>query len=171
MTCKPRSTDSSPPDKPNLNWAPWPSSRPMTYDAAHLRTIHRHLFQDVYDWAGQYRTLSKGISEFAPPHRTSSYLDGVAAMVDNTPRPRLAAEEFADTMAKVYAWSNHAHPFREGNGRATNFGWLQSPASHRGAVDFERVEADVWNQAAALVRPRPRAAHPHPAPWFRCSPS
>lgn len=30
---------------------------PRTYDAAHVRAIHRHLFQDVYEWAGEYRTV------------------------------------------------------------------------------------------------------------------
>ncbi|HLV56391.1 MAG TPA: cell filamentation protein Fic, partial [Actinotalea caeni] len=35
----------------------------QTYDAAHVRAIHRHLFQDVYEWAGQYRTvnMAKGV--------------------------------------------------------------------------------------------------------------
>jgi len=126
-----------------------------TYDAAHLRAIHRHLFQDVYDWAGEYRTvpLAKGISEFAPANRISSYLDGAAAMVDNTSWPQLPAAEFADVMAKVYAWANHAHPFREGNGRATKL-WLTTIASQSPwRIDFERVEPDVWNQAAALSGP------------------
>src|SRR5271165_6538754 len=38
------------------------------FDTAHYRAIHRHLFQDVYDWAGEYRTVefSKGSSAFAP---------------------------------------------------------------------------------------------------------
>ena len=36
------------------------------FDLAHLRAIHRHLFQDVYDWAGELRTveISKGASQF-----------------------------------------------------------------------------------------------------------
>lgn len=38
-----------------------------TYDDAHVRAIHRYLFQDVYEWAGQYRTvnISKGMTDFA----------------------------------------------------------------------------------------------------------
>lgn len=136
-----------------------------TYDATHLRTIHRHLFQDLYDWAGEYRTvpLAKGISEFAPANRISSYLDGAAAIVDNTSWPRLPADEFAGTMAKVYAWANHAHPFREGNGRATKL-WLTAIASHSPwRIDFERVDADVWNQAAALSGPDRGQLTPDPS--------
>jgi cell filamentation protein len=41
---------------------------PGHFDTAHFREIHRYLFQDVYDWAGEYRTVefSKGSSAFAP---------------------------------------------------------------------------------------------------------
>ncbi len=128
---------------------------PATYDAAHLRAIHHHLFQDVYDWAGEHRTvpLAKDISEFAPTNRISSYLDGAAAMVDNTSWPSVPADEFARTMAKVYAWANHAHPFREGNGRATKI-WLAAIAEQSPwQLDYERIDADAWNQAAALSGP------------------
>jgi cell filamentation protein len=128
---------------------------PATYDAVHLRAIHHHLFQDVYDWAGEYRTvpLAKDISEFAPTNRISSYLDGAAAMVDNTSWPSVPADEFARTMAKVCAWANHAHPFREGNGRATKI-WLAAIAEQSPwQLDYERIDADVWNQASALSGP------------------
>ena len=140
-----------------------------TYDAAHLRAIHRHLFQDVYDWAGQYRTvpLAKGISEFAPADRISSYLNGAAAMVQDTSWPSLPAAEFADIMAKIYAWTNHAHPFREGNGRATKI-WLAAVAGQSPwRLDFERVEADVWNQAAALSGPDRGGLTPDPGTLVR----
>ncbi|WP_199176319.1 Fic family protein [Actinomyces qiguomingii] len=40
---------------------------PRTYDADHVRAIHGYLFQDVYEWAGQYRSvnMSKNFSSFA----------------------------------------------------------------------------------------------------------
>ena len=43
---------------------------PHTYDAVHLCAIHSYLFQDVYDWAGQYRCVNifKGVSSFADVH-------------------------------------------------------------------------------------------------------
>src|SRR3984893_7054218 len=45
-------------------------ARPLQghFDTAHYRAIHRHLFQDVYEWAGEYRTVEfwKGRSRFAP---------------------------------------------------------------------------------------------------------
>jgi cell filamentation protein len=48
---------------------------PRTFDAAHWRGIHRHLFQDVYEWAGQWRTvdISKGGSSFIPAEGIEEY--------------------------------------------------------------------------------------------------
>ena len=52
-----------------------------TFDAEHLRAIHRYLFQDVFEWAGQYRSvnMSKNISSFADVHsgEVDQYLDDV----------------------------------------------------------------------------------------------
>lgn len=64
-------------------------SIPRTFDAEHLRNIHRHLFQDVYDWAGQYRTvpLAKDIREFAAPNRIATYLDGAASWTTRPGQP------------------------------------------------------------------------------------
>lgn len=46
---------------------------PKTYDAAHMRAIHRHLFQDVYEWAGEYRTVN--MSKQWPPELGRGYTD------------------------------------------------------------------------------------------------
>ncbi|TWS19780.1 cell filamentation protein Fic, partial [Tsukamurella conjunctivitidis] len=58
-----------------------------TYDAEHVRSIHRHLFQDVYEWAGEYRTvgmskewppqLGRGYTDFLAVDRIGGYLDAV----------------------------------------------------------------------------------------------
>ncbi len=127
----------------------------------------------MYDWAGEHRTvpLAKDISEFAPTNRISSYLDGAAAMVDNTSWPSVPSDEFARTMAKVYAWANHAHPFREGNGRATKI-WLAAIAEQSPwQLDYERIDADVLNQASTLSGPTGGSSRPTPAPCFPCPPS
>jgi len=130
---------------------------PATYDADHLRNVHRHLFQDVYDWAGEHRTVSlaKNTSEFAPTNRIASYLDAAASIADDMSWQSMTADQFAKAMAKVYAWVNHAHPFREGNGRAAKY-WLSEIAEQSPwQLDFEQVEADIWNQAAASSGPGP----------------
>ena len=59
-----------------------------TFDAEHLRTIHRYLFQDVFEWAGHYRSvnMSKNMSSFADVHsgEVDQYLDDVHRLVNQT---------------------------------------------------------------------------------------
>ena len=53
-----------------------PSIVSHTYDAGHVRAIHRHLFQDVYEWAGEYRTVD--MSKQWPPELGRGYTDFLA---------------------------------------------------------------------------------------------
>lgn len=90
-----------------------------TYDASHVRSIHRHLFQDVYDWAGEYRTVNLFKSTptgFADVKggEIRRYLKGVQGLIKATPWPTLDLDEFAERAATVFAYLNQAHPFREG---------------------------------------------------------
>ena len=82
---------------------------------AGLAAIHRHLFQDVYDFAGERRTvnIAKGGFRFAPV----MYLDAALAAIDRMPQGTF------DQIVEKYVEMNVAHPFREGNGRSTRI-WL-----------------------------------------------
>jgi cell filamentation protein len=90
------------------------------FDLDHLRAIHRRLFGDLYEWAGELRTVSiaKNNSLFALP----AYL-GVAAgkLFDELRRERylvgLPHDEFTARLAYYLGELNALHPFREGNGR------------------------------------------------------
>lgn len=92
------------------------------YDLGFLQAIHRHLFQDVYEWAGDLRTggIEKGRESFSPPADISRPMAHVAhrlvelRRLSIVPRPKLSRE-----LAYLYDYVNFAHPFREGNGRAT----------------------------------------------------
>jgi cell filamentation protein len=93
---------------------------PGRFDVGHLEAIHRCIFQDVYEWAGQFRTvnMSKG-----------GHLFGVAAFLEPAVQEtlyKLATENylvdldaamFADRAAYSLGELNAAHPFRDGNGR------------------------------------------------------
>jgi cell filamentation protein len=90
------------------------------YDLPHLQEFHRFIFQDVYSWAGELRSvpLAKPGSMFALPAHIESYIAEVLR--------RLAGEEhlfglrrdqFAERLTHYYAEINAVHPFREGNGR------------------------------------------------------
>ena len=92
-----------------------------SFDSDHLRRIHHFLFQDVYDWAGEFRTvpIAKGDSFFARPEHIGSELQKLFH--------RLVGEQclrgndsklFCERAAYYLGEINALHPFREGNGRA-----------------------------------------------------
>ena len=91
---------------------------PMTTQG-YLAT-HRHLFQDLYDWAGQPRTvmLAKGESAFAFPHAIQPSLEKRFADLAAKGNLRgLSPKAFAAGTAHHISELNAIHPFREGNGR------------------------------------------------------
>lgn len=108
---------------------------PGRYDLAHLRAFHRLIFGEVYDWAGELRTvrLGKGGVLFCPPAelpaRASAVFGRLAAAGHLRGRPRPA---FLDGLTTVLAEVNFLHPFREGNGRAQRafLGQLARSAGH-----------------------------------------
>ena len=90
------------------------------FDLAHLQAIHHHLFQDVYDWAGQLRTvdISKGGSRFGNCSMIEAYLGQQLGRISTENFLRgLPPEAFIPRIAFYMGEINAAHPFREGNGR------------------------------------------------------
>lgn len=89
-------------------------------DAAHYLSLHRHLFQDVYAWAGEIRTIriGKGGNWFCYPEYIREELErafreyGDPDTVASLPLPA-----FVERTAHLLAEINAVHPFREGNGR------------------------------------------------------
>ena len=90
------------------------------FDYEHFKSIHHHLFQDVYDWAGQARTvrISKGGNPFCFPENIESQ---AARLFDGLQRAdylrSLDVPTFCSQAAHFLAELNAIHPFREGNGR------------------------------------------------------
>ena len=84
-----------------------------TFDA--LSKIHKYLFEDIYDFAGKIRevNIAKGGFRFAP----LMYLEAALYNIDKMPQSTF------DEIVEKYVEMNIAHPFREGNGRATRI-WL-----------------------------------------------
>ena len=80
-----------------------------------LSAIHRYLFEEIYDFAGEIRTvnISKGNFRFAPVMYLKAVLENVEKMPQST----------FDEIVEKYVEMNIAHPFREGNGRSTRI-WL-----------------------------------------------
>ncbi len=86
-----------------------------TFDG--LAKIHGYLFQNVYDFAGEVRTvnITKGGFRFAPSIYLPEALEAIGKMPQST----------FDEIIEKYVEMNVAHPFREGNGRATRI-WLDA---------------------------------------------
>ena len=80
-----------------------------------LKAIHKYLFEDIYDFAGEIRTvnIAKGNFRFAPV----VYLEAALENIDKMPQSTF------DEIVEKYVEMNIAHPFREGNGRSTRI-WL-----------------------------------------------
>ena len=116
----------------------------------HYRAVHRHLFQDIYAWAGEYRTvrIAKGKSLFCFPENIASEMRGLFADFRNAQCLRgTTRKEFASGAAHFLATLNAIHPFREGNGRAqlTFIVMLAEQAGHR--LDLDRLVPDAFLRA------------------------
>jgi cell filamentation protein len=141
------------------------------FDAEHLKAIHQHLFQDVYEWAGRTRdervALSDGTIATMPGMRKvegEAFAIGPAIPLglDNIGESLRAAdylrglprEEFAERAADIMAELNAVHPFREGNGRTqrTFLRELAKEAGHN--LDFSVVSAERMVQASVAAHER-----------------
>lgn len=100
---------------------------------AGLAMIHKYLFEDIYEFSGQMRTvnIAKGNFRFAPV----MYLRPALESIDRMPQSTF------DEIIEKYVEMNVAHPFREGNGRSTRI-WLDcilKKELHQ-VVDWSRVD-------------------------------
>lgn len=107
---------------------------------AGLAKIHQYLFEDIYDFAGKVRevNIAKGNFRFAPLMYLRQSLDHIDAMPQGN----------FDEIVEKYVEMNIAHPFREGNGRATRI-WLDL-IFKKGigkVVDWNRVDKDAYLSA------------------------
>jgi len=136
-----------------------PSLIEHTYDADHVRAIHRYLFQDVYEWAGDYRTqnMFKG-GRFVPFASVNGgeidrYLNTTHHIVTTTDWAQLDRDEFSHAAAAVFANLNQAHPFREGNGRTSRVFMDHVAQNSKFDLDYSRVSPKDWNMASMLSGP------------------
>lgn len=141
---------------------------PRTFDGAHLRAIHGHLFQDVYEWAGEYRTvnMSKGPGRGFGDVKTGEvdrYLSDVRQLVTSTDWAHISRNDFIAAASTTFAYVNQAHPFREGNGRTSKVFMAHVAEQSPYRFDFARVSPEQWNAASAMSRPDMFSYAPEPA--------
>ena len=121
------------------------------FDLTHLKAIHRHLFQDVYEWAGDVRTveIAKGGSRFQPRRFIAAGMADVHRRIVTAEYFRGSEPDgFAEGAGPVMGDVNHVHPFREGNGR-TQLQYLKQLAARAGhAIDLTRIDRAAWLDAS-----------------------
>lgn len=105
-----------------------------------LRAIHKYLFEDIYEFVGEIRTvnLAKGNFRFAPVMYLEAALENIDKMPQNT----------FDEIIEKYVEMNIAHPFREGNGRSTRI-WLDLLLKTEigRVVDWSKVDKEDYLMA------------------------
>ncbi len=89
-------------------------------DSDHLKNIHNFLFEDIYEWAGEYRTctLRKNMYNFLEPELIEEELEKVIERYNNEINKVKTPDEYAFVLAPFYYDLIRIHPFREGNGRS-----------------------------------------------------
>lgn len=102
-----------------------------------LAAIHKYLFEDIYDFAGELRTvnMAKGNFRFAP----LMYLQAALENIDKMPQSNF------DEIVEKYVEMNITHPFREGNGRSTRI-WLDHILKNETGkvVDWSKVDKEDY---------------------------
>jgi len=121
------------------------------FDLEHLQSVHRHLFQDVYEWAGEIRVteLSKGGQQFLLRRFIESGVADVARRIAEAKSFKgLSLPGFAREAGRVIGDINYIHPFREGNGR-TQLQILRQLAEVAGwSFVVRRIDPAAWLQAS-----------------------
>lgn len=94
---------------------------PGEFDFSHYKNVHRYIFEDLYEWAGEIRTvaISKKGTHFVAPDQIEMVAGSIfGALKERDYFRQNTFEEFVDNIVDFYVQTNMLHPFREGNGRA-----------------------------------------------------
>lgn len=123
---------------------------PLLRGLPHLCAIHQHLYQDIFDWAGDIREMDiyQGDTRFC--HFAYIEKEGNALMQDLEEEGYLVGLEkakFVERLAHYYCEINVLHPFRVGSGLAQRI-FFEQLAIHAGyQLSWQGIEKEAWNQA------------------------
>lgn len=125
------------------------------YDLSHLQAIHKFIFSDIYDWAGQIRQgdfLIKGDSLFC----RAMYIESLAAEVHSKLKKEnylcnLEKNDFITRLAYYMGEINAVHPFREGNGRASRLLFKELCRNAGYTLEFRKTNKDTLVKADILA--------------------
>jgi len=128
-----------------------------TNDLTELLLVHKQLFKDVYDWAGQIRTVdikkSSEKSEFflivSKIRDAANYV--FAEFAKEAYLQNLPKEEFIKRLAHHYDQLNYIHPFREGNGRTQRVFWSRVAKDAGYVIDWGLIVGNENDEASRLA--------------------
>jgi len=130
-----------------------PKSTSLTPDS--YRAVHKHLFQDVYAWAGDYRsvTLFKANVRFCHADYIDKEMNKRFEKIARDPRLLPQAKDraaFTNAVGEHICELNSIHPFREGNGRAMRA--FIGQLAHRAGYQFNdrKLDRRAWLNASAI---------------------
>jgi cell filamentation protein len=115
------------------------------FDVEHYKAIHKFLFEDIYDWAGKYRTInmSKKGTSFAQADKIPALMNACfKKLKDNNSFRNNSFDEFVENMVDFYQVTNMIHPFREGNGRTQRIFIAQLIRYNGYDISFADVDSD-----------------------------
>jgi cell filamentation protein len=128
-----------------------PDDFPITPEG--YRAIHRYIFLDLYDWAGEHRIVDIARAEnlfCLVPYIAQELEKRFKAIQSENTLRGLHAQDFATRAAEHLVELNAIHPFREGNGRTLRafLFVLARQAGHE--IKMERIDAVAWNEASRV---------------------
>ena len=116
------------------------------FDFAHYKAVHQFLFSDLYDWAGQIRTVD--ISKKGTRFCSAENIERQAELIFHRLKERnyfknLPHGEFVDEIVDLYCVTNDLHPFREGNGRTQRAFLTQLIRNAGYDINWAEVDGDL----------------------------
>lgn len=116
-----------------------------TFDFEHYKLIHKYLFGELYDWAGEVRTINiaKKGTQFCPADEIPRVSKAIfRRLAENDFFRELPRERFIEELVDFYQRTNELHPFREGNGRTQRVFLTQLAWQAGYKLDFACVDKD-----------------------------
>lgn len=125
-------------------------------DRDEIKGLHKHLFQDVYEWAGEFRTIDMRRGEgqfFAPCDHIPWLLDSTLAELGrNNNFIDFDQKDFVESLCKFYDELNHIHPFREGNGRMQRTFWSRVAFTADWVLHWRPIVGNELNESIRAAR-------------------
>lgn len=123
---------------------------PPPYDLNYWKSIHKQLFQDVFDWAGELRSvfITKSETQFCNPQYIEQEANRLfAQLVNDGYYSDLSRSDLLTKSSELFAELNLIHPFREGNGRAQRILFEHIFENCGYDIDWTTVSVDEWTNA------------------------